>query len=155
MRMGSDSTSKVFSVEEANRMLPLVRAIVADLVSLSQDVSERRRRLKHLLQGRELEAADVYDAELVEVERAVQRDSQRLREYTEELRQLGVVAKGHDGLVDFPTILDGRRVYLCWKLGEPEVSYWREQDKSSGGRQPLATAGAVKGRDESDAGLSP
>ncbi len=147
MRNAADSSAKVFSVDEANRMLPLVRAIVSDLVSLSQEVSERRRHLNHLMVGRELAAEDVYDAELAEVERTVQRDSQRLRGYVEELRRLGVEAKGHDGMVDFPTILDGRRAYLCWKLGEPEVAHWHELDAGFASRQPLRTVSREESAD--------
>jgi hypothetical protein len=138
MRDTQDRSRKVFSVEEANRTLPLVRVIVADLVQLTTEVTERRQRLNHLLAGRERDAEDVYSEELAEVERGLQRDMQRLREYIEELRQLGVEPKGGEGLVDFPAELDGRPVYLCWKLGEAEVLYWHEIDAGFAGRQPLA-----------------
>jgi hypothetical protein len=138
MREAQDRSRKVFSVDEANRMLPLVRAIVSDLVRLSSEVTERRHRLNHLLAGREREAEDVYSEELAEVERGLSRDTQRLRGYVEELRQLGVEPKGGEGLVDFPSEMDGRPVYLCWKLGEPEVLYWHDLDAGFAGRQPLA-----------------
>jgi hypothetical protein len=142
MRETSERSRKVFSVEEANRMLPLVRAIVSDLVRLTSEVTERRHRLNHLLAGRDRESDDVYSEELAEVERGLHRDTQRLRGYLEELRQLGVEPKGDDGLVDFPSELDGRPVYLCWKLGEPEILYWHEIDAGFAGRQTL-TADSV------------
>ena len=41
--------------------------------------------------------------------------------YIEELRRLGVEFKGPDGLCDFYSIMDGREVFLCWRLGEAEV----------------------------------
>ncbi|HWB01353.1 MAG TPA: DUF2203 domain-containing protein, partial [Pirellulales bacterium] len=77
----------------------------------------------------------------------LERDAQRLQEYVEELRQLGVEPKsGPDGLVDFPTLIDGRPAYLCWKLGEPEILYWHDLDAGFSGRQPLvAESGAGKG----------
>jgi hypothetical protein len=71
----------------------------------------------------------------------------------DELRQLGVEAKGHDGLVDFPTIVDGRRAFLCWKLGEAEVSYWHELDAGFAGRQPLAVT-AARRASETDGSLA-
>ncbi len=125
-------------------MLPLVKAIVSDLVQLTNEVTDRRHRLNHLLAGREREAEDVYSEELAEVERGLLRDMQRLREYVEELRQLGVEPKGGEGLVDFPSESDGRPIYLCWKLGEPEILYWHEVDAGFAGRQPLTvdTVGA-------------
>jgi hypothetical protein len=142
MKSATAGSGRVFSVEEANRMLPLVRAIVSDLVQLADEVTERRHRLNHLLFGRDRDAkdtSDMYAAELAEVERGVERDTKRLRDYVEELRQLGVEPKGHDGLVDFPSIVEGRRVYLCWKLGESEVLFWHEVDEGFASRQPLTT----------------
>jgi hypothetical protein len=41
------------------------------------------------------------------------------------------------GLVDFPTIWEGREVYLCWKLGETKVGYWHEVEAGFAGRQSL------------------
>ena len=56
----------------------------------------------------------------------------------EELRALGVEPKnGPEGLVDFPAMMEGRPVYLCWKLGEPEVLHWHDLDAGFRGRQPL------------------
>jgi hypothetical protein len=43
-----------------------------------------------------------------------------------------------EGLVDFPGELNGRRVYLCWQLGEPAVEHWHEVDAGYSGRQDLA-----------------
>jgi hypothetical protein len=77
-----------------------------------------------------------------------------LQEYVEELRQLGVEPKnGPEGLVDFPAMLDGRPVFLCWKLGEPEVMFWHDLEAGFQGRQPLA-AGSVAGDAPDGASLS-
>jgi len=134
---------KLFTVEEANAALPLVRAIVKDLAELSRDVIERRQRLSHLAAGRSLDSDDPYASELAQIEQELEKDGQRLQEYVEELRHLGVEPKnGPDGLVDFPSLLDDRVVYLCWKLGEPEVAHWHEVDAGFAGRQSL-TAGSV------------
>lgn len=143
----SDSSSyqpeKLFTVEEANAMLPLVRAIVQDLAVLSRDVIERRQRLTYLLAGREVDRQDLYSLELAQVEEDLEKDSQRLQEYVGELRELGVEPKNApEGLVDFPAIIDSRLVFLCWKLGEPEVTYWHDLEAGFAGRQPL-TAGSV------------
>jgi hypothetical protein len=150
---------KVFTVEQANAALPLVRAIATDLAQLSRDVIERRERLSLLSAGRQREKRDLYGEELAQVEEELERDAERLQEYVEELRELGVEPKnGPEGLIDFPAVFDGRAVYLCWKLDEPEVLHWHDLEAGFRGRQPL-TAGSAHvvggafegGGDESDA----
>lgn len=140
--MSRPSPRKSFTVREANAMLPLVRAIVQDLTRLSEEVAERRERLSLLLGGRVVDAADPYQEELMQIEEELESDTRLLQEYVGELRQLGVEPKAA-GLVDFPALLDGRKVYLCWQLGEPEVMYWHELDAGFRGRQPLSNEALV------------
>lgn len=55
-----------------------------------------------------------------------------------ELQAMEVVLRDLDrGLVDFPSIRDGREVFLCWEEGEDEVEYWHDLDAGYGGRRPL------------------
>lgn len=132
--------TRLFSVQEANAALPLVRAIVSDLVELARDVTERRQRLLSLARLGNRQDTDPYEEELVQMEKDLEKDSQRVVEYVEELRQLGIATKSvTEGLVDFPAMIGGRAAYLCWQLGEPEVSYWHELDAGFRGRQPLAS----------------
>ena len=148
MRMPGQSSQprRLFTVEQANAALPLVRAIATDLAQLSREVIERRERLDQLRGGRELKSYGPYSEELAQVEEELDRDSQRLQEYVEELRQLGVEPKnGPEGLVDFPCEMDGRLVWLCWKVGEPEVLYWHEIEAGFAGRQPLVAGSVAEG----------
>lgn len=137
---------RTFTVQQANAALPLVRAIVRDLVEASREVMERRERLSYLIGGRSRNRHDPYREELAQIEEELEKDSRQLREYVEELRQLGVEPKGAtEGLVDFPTLVDGRLVYLCWQLGESEVLYWHEHDAGFAGRQPLTAEALAPG----------
>ncbi len=136
MTYGDDP--KIFTLEQANATLPLVRAIVRDLADLSRDVLERRERLAFLLAGREGDAKDLYRDELSQVEQELHKDNDRLRDYVRELQELGVEPKnGPEGLVDFRCLMDGRVVYLCWKYGEPEIRFWHELEAGFAGRQKL------------------
>ena len=94
------------------------------------------------------------DQELAEIEKDLERDTRRLQEYIAELRQLGVEPKGPDGLVDFPSMMDGRVVYLCWKLGEPEILFWHEVEEGFAGRQPLTAESVSGGGQREDDSLS-
>ena len=145
--MSRSPSKRTFTVQQANAALPLIRAIVSDLVHLSKEVLERRQRLAMLFDGRRRDSSDPYRQELAQIEEELDKDSQRLREFVDELVQLGVEPQSAtEGLVDFPSLIDGRRVYLCWKLGENEVLFWHELDAGYQGRQPLAAGSIATGR---------
>jgi len=143
--------SKLFTVEQANAALPLVRAITADLVELSREVTERRERLALLSGGRDATAKDPYSEELAQIEEELAKDSEQLRAYVDELRELGVEPKsGPEGLVDFPCLMDGRIVFLCWKFSEPEVMYWHELEAGFAGRRSLVAGSMAQEGDEQE-----
>lgn len=145
--------TKIFTVEEANARLPLVRAIMSDVMRLATELSERRDRLSQLARGRTSNTSDVYRAEVEQVELELEKDSGRLADYLRELLELGVEPKSAmAGLVDFPAIVDGKLAYLCWKYGEPEVLFWHGLDAGFAGRQSL-TADSLAGSDHSDDSL--
>lgn len=136
---------ELFSIEEANAMLPLVRAILTDLTELHRDVNDRRRRLSTLLAGRNPNDHDLYHEELVQIEQELEKDTRRLQDYREELRALGVESEnGPDGFVHFPAFSDGSKMFLCWKLGEDELLFWHNPDSTCGKRHFL-TADSVAG----------
>jgi hypothetical protein len=149
MSVSDYQPSKLFTIEQANATLPLVRAITTDLATLARDVMERRHRLALLTAGRDLKPGDPYADELAQTEADLEKDVVRLNEYLRELQELGVEPKGAlEGLVDFPSQMDGRIVFLCWKLGEPEVAHWHELDAGFAGRQSLLAG--VSGYGDSD-----
>ncbi len=134
-------SKKFFTVEEANQRLPLVRAVVDDIVRLFRDVHERRQRLAEIreIPGAELRSNDdAYSEELDQAERKLDKDIIQLEEHVDELKELEIELKDPImGLIDFPTIIDGREAYLCWKLGEKEVAFWHDLDAGFRGRQAL------------------
>jgi hypothetical protein len=131
---------RYFTVAEANAALPLVRAIVRDIAELAKDLHERQDRLSRVkppLKGR---IAEAYQEELEQAEAEFERDRERLQQYEQELKDLGVELKDYlTGLIDFPCWMDNRVVYLCWRLGEPEVAFWHELDAGFAGRRRLGS----------------
>ena len=129
--------SRRFTVEEANRTLPLVRRIVEDIVA-------EYARWREMVHEYELAASsstvDHPNAAAEHFQRAAQASAEEIERFVSELEALGVSFKGFDlGLVDFPAEIEGREVFLCWRLGEPAVQYWHETDAGFAGRQPLST----------------
>ncbi|MFQ5746176.1 MAG: DUF2203 domain-containing protein [Gemmatimonadota bacterium] len=129
---------RFFTVEEANRALPLVRRIVADIL-------EENERLEELL-PRLQEARRQGGPELEAVREAVARASAGVEGYLAELDQIGCLFKGApQGLVDFYARRDGRPVFLCWQYGEEAVQHWHELDAGYAGREPLVPASLLDG----------
>ena len=165
----------LFTVDQANRTLPLVRRIVEDVVRDHRRWQEKILELE-LTASSAAAAADgksaaaaaagareaggreaggpeaggeqgTRDGGSADAERAaaLERDAMSIARdidaYERELEELGIALKDRRlGLVDFPGEIDGRRVWLCWRLGEPSVQYWHDLDAGYAGRQPLPTA---------------
>ncbi len=143
--MNEKRAPRLFTPADANRMLPLVAAIAEDWQGLWLSVEERRRRLEHLVDGRELDHEDPYSGELAQVRRELTLGHRQVGEFAKELRQLGVLPGDPElGTVDFPTRLDGEDACMCWTLGEPEVLHWHPVGAKCASRQRL-TADTLSG----------
>lgn len=139
MTTDSIQQTQTFTLEQANAALPLVRAITGDIVELTRSMIERRERLQYLKQGRDDARTDVYSEELDDVEHTLESDALRLQELVEELQGLGVELKSlPEGLIDFPSVRNGRPIFLCWKYNEPSVAYWHELNAGFSGRQEIS-----------------
>jgi hypothetical protein len=131
---------KYFTPASANATLPLVRAIVRDVTELARELRERHERLSRVLSGKRGGLSEAHQEELQQAQREVERSQERMHEYERELQQLGVELKDYfTGLIDFPCRMDGREIYLCWRLGEPDVGHWHERNEGFAGRQKLLT----------------
>ena len=124
---------KLFSVEEANMLLPTVRGIVAAIRRAHRHVAARQDAARHAAEGAQLGGGAMrggarYVSSLLS-----------LAENVGQLEALGVQLKDYErGLIDFPCLRDGRVVLLCWQLGEGDtVAWWHETDAGFAGRQPL------------------
>jgi hypothetical protein len=139
MTAARPQSRKYFTPAQANAALPLVRAIVGDIVHLAQELRDRHETLARLRQAdrrSSLSAAHQEELDLVQAE--FERGRERMQELEQELADLGIELKDYfTGLVDFWCRMDGRDVYLCWKLGEPEVAHWHELNAGFAGRRKL------------------
>lgn len=128
---------ELFTVDHANRTLPLVRRIVEDIV-------REHARWQQAVVELDLRASgvrsDLPDPRATALEREVLAIAREIEQFESELASLGIQLKDRRiGLIDFPSELDGRRVLLCWRLGEPSVQFWHDEDAGYAGRQPLSS----------------
>ena len=125
-----------FTVDHANRALPLVRRIVEDVV---KGYARWREKVQEFEIATATRRADQTDPNADRLQQEVMALAEEVHGYMAELEQLGVELKEPQmGLVDFPARVEGRPAYLCWRLGEPAVQYWHERDAGFAGRRPLA-----------------
>ena len=122
---------KHFTLEEANALLPEVRALLEQVKEhrdhLIVDFHEAQPVLKQAKQNGGGHEAHSYLTDVA-----------RLNESMERLIGLGVQLKDIDrGLVDFPAWREGQEVLLCWHLGEDEIRFWHDLESGYPGRQPL------------------
>jgi hypothetical protein len=127
---------KIFSLDEANRALPLVRRIVADLRNEYDSWRQSMARYEIIAAGTRAYLGE--DPHEVALRHELADRAARLDGLLEELRSVGCELKDFEqGLVDFYALLDDRLVFLCWRLGEPRIEYWHEVDAGAAGRQPV------------------
>jgi hypothetical protein len=127
---------RLFTLEEAERTLPLVRRIVEDLMGAYPDWRAAVARYEVLSGSARADGGE--SAELVAAREAVAAHAGRIDEYLRELGAIGCVFKGFDaGLVDFYSLREDRPIFLCWRLGEDRIRYWHEIEAGVAGRQPI------------------
>jgi hypothetical protein len=125
-------TKRFFTVQEANDLLPFLTDRLQHLCSTYKELESGREERTPPLQ-------DLFNSGGMPVDTRYYGLVCRLQALASEIYDEGCEIKDMEcGLIDFPTIWEGREVFLCWKLGEPEVSHWHEIDDGFAGRQPLS-----------------
>lgn len=130
---------RLFTREAAERTLPLVRRIVADLQEEYPAWREAVGRFE-LLSG-SVRADRGEPEDLVAAQAEVSIHAGRINDFLRELEAIGCLFKGFEaGLVDYYSLHDDRPVFLCWRLGEEHITHWHELDAGYTGRQPIDDA---------------
>ena len=124
---------KIFTIQEANALLPKVRSIVTQIQRAHRKLARFRDDAKQAAKAAEHGGGGVAGG----VAYATALTDLTLK--MSELEALGVQLKDFErGLVDFPSLRDGRVVSLCWQLGEgDELEWWHDVDAGFAGRTPL------------------
>jgi hypothetical protein len=128
--------TKIFTIDEAERTLPLLRRILADLQAEYETWRAALAAYDLLAAGSRAEVGETEP--LVAARTAVTDSANRINGYLLEIESIGCLFKGFDeGLVDFYALRDDRLVFLCWKLGEEHITHWHEIDAGFAGRRPI------------------
>jgi hypothetical protein len=113
---------KYFTPSEAKKTLPLVRKIVADILDTSREMR--------------LIADEIGSG--VEKDPRIQKLADDIEKFIQELEEIGCYFKDWNfsiGLIDFPAIIDGKEVFLCWRSDEEDIMYYHDVDAGFAGRK--------------------
>lgn len=127
-----------FTLEEANALVPWLEEQFARLVPRRDELAAQQERLIHLLRQRRSNGHSSKEEDIVEAQRAADRLTRELQDELRVISDRGILVRDLGrGLVDFPSLREGREVYLCWVRGEERIDYWHETHTGFAGRQPL------------------
>jgi hypothetical protein len=118
------TATKHFTPGEARRTLPLVRKIVEDILHSSREI----RLLAEDKDG------------VIEDDPQIKKMMNDINGFMAELEEIGCYYKDwnfNTGLVDFPAIIDGNEVFLCWKNDEDDIKFYHEIETGYAGRKPI------------------
>jgi len=130
---------KIFTLDEAQSMLPLVESLLNRAIESKQAAEQLDNELTALARRIHLSGGLAVDIPRVAAQRAeLEGHVQRARETVQEIDEIGVQVKDLDsGLLDFPCKMEDEIVLLCWKSGEPAIEHWHTMESGFQGRKPI------------------
>jgi hypothetical protein len=130
--------AKTFTLEEATALLPTIRPILERIITLRARLERTERDIVSLHWKARTNGHADHQGSFGEGNTARTDLMAEINAELVKIHELGVELKDPAlGLIDFPSMREGRIVYLCWRLGERAIEYWHETDTGFAGRQPL------------------
>ena len=127
---------RLFTLEEATNLLPQVREIVLQMQAAKHRADEARAEFEQLDASHA--RGNGYDMKREQLATKIIEHMKDVRKQLEALQEIGCELKDLEmGLIDFPSLRDGRVVNLCWKIDEEKIGYWHTLDTGFGNRKPL------------------
>ena len=129
---------RLFTIAEANALLPDLRPVVERIF---QRLDSLREKSETIIRAGRLSPSTPALMKRLQDDEAIACVIQEVKGLVEEINSYGCVSKGiEQGLVDFPCLLGGEIVFLCWRYGEESVGHWHRIEDGFAGRRPLLDA---------------
>ncbi|MBI2989052.1 MAG: DUF2203 domain-containing protein [Deltaproteobacteria bacterium] len=129
---------RLFTVDEANDLLPALRPLMKRIFD---HLDFLRNKSEAVIRKERLSPNSPVLMERLQENNAIARLIQEVKGLVEEINSYGCVCKGAEqGLVDFPCVLGGEIVFLCWRYGEESIGHWHRIEDGFAGRRPLLDA---------------
>lgn len=125
------SSERIFTLSEANGLIPELEQLWSKIKEGRQILIDTREEVKKASAQASLGGGTVVGVQYI-------KGLQDINGSLHAIQELGVVIKDVEvGLCDFPSLLNDRLVFLCWKSGEEQVRWWHDLDSGFAHRQPL------------------
>ena len=130
---------KTFTLDEAQALLPIVESLLNRATEAKEAASDLQEEISTLARRIFASGGMFIDVAAAQKRRvALEALVQRAKDALQEIDAAGAQVKDLDtGLLDFPCVLDGETVLLCWKRGEPRIDFWHRIEDGFAGRQPI------------------
>jgi hypothetical protein len=132
-------SDRTFTLDEAQSLLPVLESLLRSAIAakkLMDEVDAEIQALHHRIFLNGGMFLEIVPLARRKAER--NRGEQRAKDALAEIDSIGVQVKDLDiGLLDFPCEVDGRKILLCWKLGENAITHWHGVDEGFAGRKPI------------------
>ena len=132
-------SDRTFTLDEALTLLPVLESLLRTAIAgkkIMEDVEAEMQALNHRIFLNGGTHVDVVAIARRKAERA--KAEQRAKDALAEIDSIGVQVKDLDiGLLDFPCVVEGRVVLLCWKMGERSITHWHGTEEGFAGRKPI------------------
>jgi hypothetical protein len=131
--------SKTFTLAEAQTLLPVLESLLRRAQAAGKRAAELEAEMQQLSQRIFLSGGMHINVSVAARRRAEREKAvQQTRDTLAEIDEIGVQVKDlEQGLLDFPSVMDGKAVLLCWKLGEKEIGFWHSPEDGFAERQPV------------------
>ena len=129
---------KTFTLEEARGLVDWLENIFRSVDPIRNRLTELGEQIRKIQTGIASNGGGASNEQFEMYQRDFDETAHRIEELIKPINDKGILVKSiQQGLVDFPSIREGREVYLCWQLGEQSVMFWHEVDIGFMGRKPL------------------
>lgn len=131
-------TDRYFTLEEAQKLIPWVHETFQAIQKASAKALKVQTDLKGLVGRMQSNGGSEHDQELKSLQSLLVETTSEAQKQIEVITRRGIIVRDlQRGLIDFPSLREGREVYLCWLYGESAIEHWHEIDVGFSGRQPL------------------
>ncbi len=134
-----ETPERTFTLSEAQALLPVLRSLLRSAMEAKGAVEQIEREQQDL-SSQIMRSGGLQVNFRAALERKKRRDRavQKLKDVLAEITATGVQVKDLDiGLLDFPCVVEGRVILLCWKADEESITHWHGVHEGFRGRKPI------------------